>query len=93
MEVGLFIRIQILDIGAAAIRTKDMILAAGVIIGFIQFSSRPPPATLKTLFQVLAHNPTSLIPVDGIFSKNLFPLPVWVNAVKPGAKHPVWKTR
>jgi hypothetical protein len=53
----LFIRIQIFDIHAAAIRTKKLSLAAAVITGNIQLGSRPPPAAFQTFFLVLAHTP------------------------------------
>jgi hypothetical protein len=51
----LFIRIQIFDIHAAAIRTKKLSLAAGVITGCLQLVSHPPPAAFVTFFLVLAH--------------------------------------
>jgi hypothetical protein len=53
----LFIRIQVFDIHAAAIRTKILSLAAGVITGSIQLVNRPPPAAFLTFFVFLAHKP------------------------------------
>jgi hypothetical protein len=54
-DVSLFIRIQILDFHAAAIRTKNLSLVAGVIAGSIQLGSHTPPAAFLTFFPVLAH--------------------------------------
>jgi hypothetical protein len=54
-DVFLFIRIQIFDIHAVAIRTKNLSLAAGVIADSIQLGSRTPLAAFLTFLLVLAH--------------------------------------
>jgi hypothetical protein len=61
----LFIRIQIFDIHAAAIRTKKLSLTAGVITGCIQLGSHPPPAAFLTFFLVIAHTPALEHPMHG----------------------------
>ena len=74
----LFIRIQIFDIHAAAIRTKKLSLAAGVITGCIQLGSQPAPAAFLTFFLVLAHtHPPWKAPYTGNrfktpFSRSIF---------------------
>ena len=59
----LFIRIQVFDIHAAAIRTKNLSLVAGLITGSIQLVNRPPPAAFLTFFMFLAHKPRLRTPL------------------------------
>jgi hypothetical protein len=75
---SLFIRIQIFDIHAAAIRTKNLSLAAGVITGCLQLGSRSPPAAFLTFFLVLAHTPALKSPIHGKpFYNPVFTPPHW----------------